>query len=387
MNFYSPNIVSSDVYSCTLNLIDAIRNDDFKTFSLLIEQADLRVMDCAAINLAIHFERKEMLERMLGVLKVNEWQIQSPQGMILGFEENKWEIASIALPYLAEDALENILKMANTPEIIDTIDPYISSIKKHVAIHWCKNNQLHSLNRFIDKMELNVIQKTAIEAVNMNDSAMVEFFLNYFKDTQQDISNKHDNILSWAVSSSLDILKQIIPSCPKELYYKAIRKSISLEKYEYSHVLIENADLSNEEASEIFSLSTFKSHPKLCTMLVDRYPDCETRLSEALSCAVRGNDRVLFDRAFSRIDTDCRENLKHAMEAAWWASKRKRPEYLLTLSEKIDLNYALEQMHIATSFKFKEHHYDCLRDFLAQQQRDVISNCIGNAGGIARRKM
>lgn len=387
MRHYSPNMVSTDVYLCTLHLIDAIRDGDLKRFSTLLEKADLKLMDFAAVNLAIHFEREEMLERMLDVFKKNELKIQSTQGFIWGIEQDKFHLSSLLLPYLDEDALEDGLKLAHKPEIIDAIEPYIPSVKLALATHWCQNNQLYSLKKFTEKMGLDVIQKTAIEAVKMNDLKMVEFFLNYFKETQQDLSKNNNNILTWAVSSSLETLQTIMPHCSKDLYYEAMRKSISFEKHEYSNILMEHADFSNEEALEIFRLSTFRVNPKLCTVLVDRYPDCENRLSEVLSTALRGNDRVLFDRGFALVNAEHPETLDHAMEAAWWASKCGRGEYLSILSEKIDLNRALESMYITTRLKFKEQDYDCLRDFLAQQQHDVISTSIGNVGGPARRKM
>lgn len=386
MSTANPTVVSSDVYFVTLDLIQSIRSNNQHAFDVLLPRANICAMDYAAIHVAVQFQRTEMLRSLLDICKTNEWTVDSPQSLVWAIEQNNLHVASLLLPHLSESAIEYGLKSAQDPAIIDAVQEYLPTVSWNLVEHWCETNQLYGLNAFKDKMDARLIQKATTKALKIDNTPALELFLNHCNNTDDELSK----ILNRSVSSSVQTMQKVMQYCTKDLYYPALKKTISFNNPEHFNVLIEAHTYSDAEMLEAFELSTQRSNSAICLTLLDRYPVLAARSFEAMVCAVRNDDRDLFDRAFAQFDASDRSAIEHAQKASWAASVRNRPDYLSILSTKIDLNIALEKMQVHLNplgHSHQDHQYDCLKDFLAQQQNDTIVKHIGDVGQSARRKM
>ena len=389
MLFYSQNLVQPEIYLTTLDLIQAIREGDYEQFKLLLPKSDITAMECAAVHVAVQCDRTHMLTDMLSVCATHEILIKSAQGLVWAIEQNALQTVLLLLPHFYKDAIEESLQVIKDFKIIDAIQPHITEVGVNLVKMWCQTENIYALNAFKNKIDAKHMQEAAFEALKTNNVELVEFFMVNCGDVFQNYppNKSKKNILLQSVGYSVEVMRTVLEHCTDDMRYEALRRSVSFELHEHSNILIENHTYSDDEIVEIFKFTAIRSDSNLASKILEQYPIFEERATEMLACAVRSNNRTLFDHLFNKIDTNKPDTIENAQRAVWWASARNHPEYLSALASKIDLTVCFNTMHTTKDHAFKEKHFDFLRDFIAQQQHDVITSELGHTGQSVRRKM
>jgi len=375
---------SFEVYNNTLRLIEAVRENNPQQFDALLPLSNIDLMDHAVIHMAAQFNRQEMLRVLLPLAQT----IENPQGLLWAIQQNNCDVVAMLAPYMHQNALGDGLIFAHNNDVIDAIAPHIYEIKEHLAEDLCaKDNSyiFEALNekiydRFIEKAVLMSLKNNNLTALKTLMDLSGEHFVQIYNE------NNHQNVVAQAVGSSVEGMNIVLPYCDKNMYYKALRRSLSFDKYEHTKILMSIHTYSNEEIIDLFDVCTKHNDLQFAYHVLQNYPIVHAKKSQLLDCAVRNNDGILFNTLFQDVDSNNSDDVLACHQAAWSASRLGYRQYLSTLSEKIDLNVSLETMHSGNN-KFKEKHFETLRDFLAQQQHEKIEAEVGDVGSVARRKM
>lgn len=376
---------SFDVYTNTLSLIEAVRDDNFQQFDALLPVSNIDLMDHAAVHMAAQFNRQEMLTTLLPLAHT----IENPQGLLWAIEQNNVAVVSMLAPHLEQSALGCGLKLAHTKDIIDAIAPHILDVKEYLAEDLCAKDNSYIFEALQEKMSDRFIEKAVLMSLKNNNLTALKTLMDLSGDlfVQKYNENNHHNVVAQAVGSSVEGMNIVLPYCDKNMYYKALRRSVSFDKNEHTKILAENHTYSDEEILDLFNICAVRNDTQFASYILKHYPIVQASKTKILGCAVRNNDQILFDTLFQDVDFSNSDDVNACHQAAWWASKRGYRQYLSTLAQKIDLNVSLETMYNDTSHKFKEEHFDTLRDFLAQQQKQKIVAQIDDVGSVGRRKM
>lgn len=376
---------SFEVYNNTLRLIEAVRENNLQQFEELLPVSNIDLMDHAVIHMAAQFNRQEMLTTLLPLAH----NIENPQGLLWAIEQNNVAVVSMLAPHLEQSALGSGLKLAHNNDAIDAIAPHIYEVKEYLAEDLCAKDNSYIFEVLQEKMSDRFIEKAVLMSLKNNNLTALKTLMDLSGElfVQKYNQNNRENLVAQAVGASVEGMNVILPYCDKNMYYKALRRSVSFDKNEHTKILVENHTYSNEEILDLFNVCAVRNDTQFAYYILKHYPIVHPIKSKILGCAVRNNDQILFDTLFQDADFNNSDDVNACHQAAWWASKRGYRQYLSTLSEKIDLNVSLETMYNETAYKFKEEHFDTLRDFLAQQQKQKIVAQIDDVGSVGRRKM
>ena len=375
---------SFDVFNNTLKLIEAVRDGNRQEFDRLLLSSNIDLMDHAVIHVAAQFNRQEMLNILLPLAQT----IENPQGLLWSIEQNNYDVVAILAPYLEQNALGDGVRFAEANNIIDAIAPHIDHVNEHLAKDLSAKENPHIFEVLHAKMSERVIRTAVFEAVKNNNIPVLKTLM----DLQGELfahynGNDYTNLVVNAVGASLEAMNIVLPYCDKNMYYKALRRSVSFNKFEHTKILAENHTYTNDEILDLFKICVKRNDAQFASHVLKHYPIVHSKKAQLLECAVRNDDRILFDTLFKDVDCDNNQDVNAGHQAAWWASKRGYNHYLVTLAQKIDLNVSLETMYSDNAHKFKEDDFETLRDFLAQQQNQKIVAQIDAVGSTVRRKM
>lgn len=378
------NFSSFEVFNNTLQLIKSVRDDNRQQFDALLPHSNIDLMDHAVIHTAAQFNRQEILTLLLPITQT----IRNPQGLLWSIEQNNVEVVALLAPHLEQSALCHGLRLADTNEIIDAIATHIYDIAEHTVKELCKKDNPYIFKALYEKMSQRVTVRAVMELLKNKNIAplknLMELSNGLFEHYE---GNSYNNVVLQSVGSSVDGMKTILPYCDKNMYYHALRHSLSIDKYEHTRILFECHTYTNDEIMDLFGICVNRNDSQSAAHILNQYPIVLPHKTQLLGCAVRNNDNILFNTLFDDVDSTDEEDVQACHHAAWWASKRGYSQYLSILSQKIDLKESLETMYTNIHNKFKEQHYETLRDFVAQQQHEKIVTEIGASGVAGRRKM
>lgn len=375
---------SFEVYNNTLRLIEAVRDGDRQQFDELLPYSAVDLMDHAVIHVAAQFNRQEMLTVLLPLAQT----IQNPQGLLWSIEQNNVAVVSLLAPHLEQSALGCGLKLAHTNDIIDVIALHIHEVRESLLEDLCQKDNPYIFTALYGKMSQRVIERAVVELLKNNNIAPLQCLMKLSNGVFEHYNgNTYTNIVLQAIGSSVEAMNIILPYCDKNMYYKALRRSVSFNKFEHTKILAENCTYSDDEILDLFNICAVRNDAQFASHIIKHYPIVQSSKTKILGCAVRNNDQILFDTLFQDADFSNSDVVNACHQAAWWASKRGYRQYLSSLTQKIDLNVSLETMYNDTAHKFKEEHFETLRDFLAQQQNQKIVAQIDAIGSVGRRKM
>lgn len=377
---------SFEVYNNTLRLIEAVRENNLQQFEELLPVSNIDLMDHAVIHMAAQFNRQEMLTTLLPLAH----NIENPQGLLWAIEQNNVAVVSMLAPHLEQSALGSGLKLAHNNDAIDAIAPHIYEVKEHLAEDLCAKDNSYIFEVLQEKMSDRFIEKAVLMSLKNNNLTALKTLMDLSGEMFAYYNgNDYKNLVAQAIGSSVEGMNIVLPYCDKNMYYKALRRSLSFDKNEHTKVLMDIHTYSNEEILDLFAVCTQHNDLQFAYHVLQHYPIIHSKKSQLLACAVRANDSILFNTLFQDVDLNNSDDVYACHKAAWSASSRGYWQYLSTLSEKIDLNVSLETMYTDTNKfnKFKEEQFQTLRDFLAQQQNEKIEAEIGSVGSVVRRKM
>lgn len=375
---------SFDVYNNTLKLIEAVRDGNQQEFDRLLLSSNIDLMDHAVVHIAAQFNRQEMLTILLPLAQI----IENPQGILWSIEQNNYDVVAMLAPHLEQSALGYGLRFAHNNEVIDAIAPHIHDIKEDLVKDLCAKENPYIFEALHSKMNERVIRTAVFEAIKNNNIPVLKSLMDLYGDLFAHYNgNDYTNIVVNAVGSSLETINVVLPYCDKNMYYKALRRSVSFNKFEHTKILVENHTYTDDQILDVFNICVKRNDIQFASHVLKHYPIVHSTKSQLLECAVRNDDRILFDTLFKDVDGGNSQDVNACHQAVGWASKRGYNHYLVTLAQKIDLNVSLEVMYNDNVNKFTEEHFDTLRDFLAQQQNQKIGAQIDAVGSVGRRKM
>lgn len=378
-------------YTNTLELIETIRNGNMVEFERLLPLAKMKEIAYAPVHVACFCNQVDMLKRLLEHIPMDEFPEE--QGLVWAIEQNNREIIDVLLPRLHSSTIEKGLVVARDPLIIDLLEPYVGKASHSLVREVCVHNNLNALRKLLthNKIEQKFVQRACMALSRTPHTEAMHMLLQHTNGQVFSLSQTSKiNILARCITpdSCLEMLETLLPHCDPEMYFGALEAAVSKSLYPQFCFLLDKKEYTSTEISSCFNMACKRSNSQIVLDLLKADPLLENKSTEALGCAVRANDRTLFDQLLPLIFQQ-EQGVENAYRAVATAARFQNTDFLERLEKVIDLNAAHTYLvhHVWQNDPKHTSAENYLLAFIAQQQKQRLVSEIDPQQRAATRKM